>query len=141
MKGKMNHELLAEIEGFLDSIENNAANAALAKSVKEYEVCIKIVVDCKEAVLSLFQKLDQEYWELREQFEQAQREIEYWKKIFENDRKGYRENRRNLWKQLQEAQEKIERIKECIAKKQYTTDRYDCVVSVEDLEEVLEGEK
>jgi len=26
MKGKMNHELLAEIEGFLDSIKNNAAN-------------------------------------------------------------------------------------------------------------------
>jgi hypothetical protein len=72
-------DLLQEIKGYLDSIRHNAVNAALARNVKEYEVCIKTVFDCEEAVLSLFRKLDREYWELREQFEQAQAKAERYK--------------------------------------------------------------
>jgi 5-bromo-4-chloroindolyl phosphate hydrolysis protein len=73
-------DLLQEIKGYLDSIRHNAVNAALARNVKEYEVCIKTVFDCEEAVLSLFRKLDQEYWELRERFEQAQAKVERYEK-------------------------------------------------------------
>jgi hypothetical protein len=73
-------DLLQEIKDYLYSIRHNTANAALARSAKEYEVCIKTVFDCEEAVLSLFRKLDREYWELREQFEQAQAKIEQYEK-------------------------------------------------------------
>ena len=73
-------DLLQEIKDYLYSIRHNAANAALARSAKEYEVCIKTVFDCEEAVLSLFRKLDREYWELLEQFEQAQAKAERYEK-------------------------------------------------------------
>jgi len=72
-------DLLQEIKDYLYSIRHNAANAALARSAKEYEVCIKTVFDCEESVLSLFRKLDREYWELLEQFEQAQAKAERYK--------------------------------------------------------------
>ncbi|UYL94106.1 hypothetical protein PK51_gp33 [Geobacillus phage vB_GthS_PK5.1] len=73
-------DLLQEIKDYLYSIRHNAANAALARSAKEYEVCIKTVFDCEEAVFSLFRKLDREYWELLEQFEQAQAKAERYEK-------------------------------------------------------------
>jgi vacuolar-type H+-ATPase subunit I/STV1 len=69
-------DLLQEIKDYLDSIRHNAANAALAKNVNEYGVCVKIVSDCEEAVLSLFRKLDREYWELLERFGQLQAKAE-----------------------------------------------------------------
>jgi hypothetical protein len=74
-------DLLQEIKDYLYSIRHNTANAALARNAKEYEVCIKTVFDCEEAVLSLFRKLDREYWELREQFEQMQAKVERYKEI------------------------------------------------------------
>lgn len=73
-------DLLQEIKDYLYSIRHNAANASLARSAKEYEVCIKTVFGCEEAVLSLFRKLDREYWELLEQFEQAQAKAERYEK-------------------------------------------------------------
>jgi hypothetical protein len=72
--------LLQEIKDYLDSIRHNTANAALARSAKEYEVCIKTVFDCEEAVLSLFRKLDREYWELLERFGQLQAKAERYEK-------------------------------------------------------------
>lgn len=81
-------DLLQEIKDYLDSIRHNAVNAALAKNVNEYGVCVKIVSDCEEAVLSLFRKLDREYWKLREQFEQAQVKIERCKEIFKDIREA-----------------------------------------------------
>ena len=65
-------DLLQEIKDYLYSIRHNAANAALARSAKEYEAYIKTVFDCEEAILSLFRKLDREYWELLERFGQLQ---------------------------------------------------------------------
>jgi 5-bromo-4-chloroindolyl phosphate hydrolysis protein len=76
----MNHKLLSEIEEYLDSIEHNAGRVYLAKNFNQAEPYIKTVADCKEAVLSLFRKLDREYWELREQFEQAQAKAERYEK-------------------------------------------------------------
>ena len=73
-------DLLQEIKDYLYSIRHNAANAALARSAKEYEVCIKTVFDCEEAVLSLFRKLDREYWELLERFGQLQAKAERYEK-------------------------------------------------------------
>lgn len=73
-------DLLQEIKDYLDSIRHNAVNAALAKNVNEYGVCVKIVSDCEEAVLSLFQKLDREYWELLERFGQLQAKAERYEK-------------------------------------------------------------
>ncbi|WJQ12773.1 hypothetical protein QT238_11335 [Geobacillus stearothermophilus] len=81
-------DLLQEIKDYLDSIRHNAVNAALAKNVNEYGVCVKIVSDCEEAVLSLFRKLDREYWKLWEQFEQAQVKIERCKEIFKDIREA-----------------------------------------------------
>ncbi|EZP77581.1 hypothetical protein H839_08109 [Parageobacillus genomosp. 1] len=75
--------LLQEIKNYLDSIRHNAVNAALARNANEYGVCVKIVSDCEEAILSLFQKLDREYWELREQFEQVQAKVERYKEVLE----------------------------------------------------------
>ena len=76
-------DLLQEIKDYLDSIRHNAANAALAKNVNEYGVCVKIVSDCEEAVLSLFRKLDREYWELLERFGQLQAKVERYEKALE----------------------------------------------------------
>ena len=76
-------DLLQEIKDYLDSIRHNAANAALAKNVNEYDVCVKIVSDCEEAVLSLFRKLDREYWELLERFGQLQAKAERYEKALE----------------------------------------------------------
>ena len=76
-------DLLQEIKNYLDSIRHNAANAALAKNVNEYGVCVKIVSDCEEAVLSLFRKLDREYWELLERFGQLQAKVERYEKALE----------------------------------------------------------
>ena len=73
-------DLLQEIKDYLYSIRHNAANAALARSAKEYEVCIKTVFDCEEVVLSLFRKLDREYWELLERFGQLQAKAERYEK-------------------------------------------------------------
>jgi hypothetical protein len=73
--------LLQEIKDYLDSIRHNAVNAALARNANEYGVCVKIVSDCEEAILSLFQKLDREYWELQEQFEQAQVKAERYERV------------------------------------------------------------
>ena len=84
-------DLLQEIKDYLDSIRHNAANAALAKNVNEYGVCVKIVSDCEEAVLSLFRKLDREYWELLERFGQLQAKVERYEKALEfyADRENY----------------------------------------------------
>jgi hypothetical protein len=76
-------DALQKIKGYLDSIRHNAANAALAKKVNEYGVCVKIVSDCEEAVLSLFRKLDREYWELLERFGQLQAKAERYEKALE----------------------------------------------------------
>ena len=86
-------DLLQEIKDYLDSIRHNAANAALAKNVNEYGVCVKIVSDCEEAVLSLFRKLDREYWELLERFGQLQAKVERYEKALEfyADENNYRE--------------------------------------------------
>jgi hypothetical protein len=73
-------DLLQEIKDYLDSIENNAKNVSFATNYKQAQIYIKTVIDCKEAVLSLFRKLDREYWELREQFEQAQAKAERYEK-------------------------------------------------------------
>ena len=73
-------DLLQEIKDYLYSIRHNAANAALARSAKEYEVCIKTVFDCEESVLSLFRKLDREYWELLERFGQLQAKAKRYEK-------------------------------------------------------------
>jgi hypothetical protein len=73
-------DLLQEIKDYLDSIENNSVRASIARDVNEYEVCKKTVIDCKEAVLSLFKKLDREYWDLLERFGQAQAKIEQYEK-------------------------------------------------------------
>ena len=73
-------DLLQEIKDYLYSIRHNTENAALARSAKEYEVCIKTVFDCEEAVLSLFRKLDREYWELLERFGQLQAKAERYEK-------------------------------------------------------------
>jgi hypothetical protein len=70
-------DLLQEVKEYLDSIEHNAGRVYLAKNFNQAEPYIKTVADCKEAVLSLFRKLDREYWELREQFEQAQAKAEH----------------------------------------------------------------
>src|SRR5690606_36726351 len=82
-------DLLKEIKDYLDSIRHNSANAALAKNVNEYGVCVKIVSDCEEAVLSLFRKLEREYWELR----QLQAKVERYEKALEfyADENNYRE--------------------------------------------------
>lgn len=87
-------DLLQEIKDYLDSIRHNAVKATLAKNVNEYGVCVKIVSDCEEAVLSLFRKLDREYWELREQFEQMQAKVEQYEKALEfyADEENYKEN-------------------------------------------------
>ena len=84
-------DLLQEIKDYLDSIRHNAANAALAKNVNEYGVCVKIVSDCEEAVLSLFRKLDREYWELLERFGQLQAKVERYEESLEfyADRENY----------------------------------------------------
>ena len=73
-------DLLQEIKDYLYSIRQNAINAALARRTKEYEVCMKTVFDCEDAVLSLFRKLEREYWELLERFEQLQAKAERYEK-------------------------------------------------------------
>lgn len=98
-------DLLQEIKDYLDSIENNSVRASIARDVNEYEVCKKTVIDCKEAVLSLFKKLDREYWELLERFGQAQERIAELEMKYENT--GAVFNRQYM-------QEKIERYEKAI---------------------------
>jgi|GEM_PF-3332911 len=72
-------DVLQEIKGYLGSIEHNAVYAENA-TTERYEMYKKTVIDCKEAVLSLFQKLDREYWELLERFGQLQTKAERYEK-------------------------------------------------------------
>lgn len=73
-------DVLQEIKDYLDSIENNTRGISFARNYKQAQTCIKTVADCKEAVLSLFQKLDREYWELLERFGQLQTKAEQYEK-------------------------------------------------------------
>jgi ribosomal silencing factor RsfS len=74
-------DVLQEIKDYLESIELNAVYAENATTVERYEMYKKTVIDCKEAVLSLFQNLEREYWELLERFGQLQTKLERYEKL------------------------------------------------------------
>jgi DNA-binding protein YbaB len=96
-----------------------------------------------ESLKKQLQQAQEKIEQQQQEIEWLQQQVEYWKKQadYQHERKHINaETIREIEKQLQQTQEKIKRIKECISEKQYMTERYDYVVSVEDLEQALEGE-
>ncbi|MED5050604.1 hypothetical protein P9850_01805 [Anoxybacillus rupiensis] len=135
------------------------ANAVIKGTLDDYSEKIEELQEELERWESGLNQI-KEMYELQRQLRQAHEEIERLRDIeydlnqklqdieYDLNKKLQEEqwnflecNReRNKYKQqFEQAQAKVERIKECINKKHYTTERYDRVVSVEDLEKALEG--